>query len=364
MHGLESGKRYYFLDKKTAYLINPSQVMYIKKILAYLLILPALFLSSCINDDLDECDINIRFNYSWNMLNSNSFAEQVDEVHLLVFDKAGTYIKTVHDKGPQVQREGYSLTVNNLLTDEDYHFLAISANNENKDALSHLELTKMISGETKIQDLTAKLKGLDTGKVFKTALNNYLIGQVSTEDHNQQVNFTINKKKINEKIRVALIDESNRELTTDDFSISLEDINGFEGIKYDFTPLSKGSGLTYHPYFYQKVENRENTGFAHEPEKINATAAEFSVLRLSEKQNLRLIVTDKAGKKVIDKNIIDLIYLLKLEGHLSSEMSFQEYLDREDNFAISLYVSGDTSTWLGTKIIINGWIINLIDIDF
>ena len=338
--------------------------MYIKKTLAYLLTLSALFLSGCINDDLDECDINIRFNYSWNMLNADSFAEQVDEVHLFVFDDAGTYIKTVHDKGSHVQRKGYNLTVSDLLTDKEYHLLAIAANNQNKDALSHLELSKMISGVTRMQDLTAKLKGVDESAIFKTALNNYLIGQTTIENQGQELNFTISTKKINENIRVALIDESERVLTTDDFSIRLEDMNGYGGISYNFSPISKGSKLTYDPYFYQKVPKRENTGFAHESENINATAAEFSVLRLSEKQNLRLIVADKDGKTVLDKNIIDLIYLLKLEGHISSDMSFQEYLDREDNFAISLYVSGDTSTWLGAKIIINGWIINLIDIDF
>lgn len=339
-------------------------VMHINKILTCLFTLSALFLSGCINDDLDECDINIRFNYSWNMLNADSFAEQVDEVHLFVFDDAGTYIKTVHDKGTHVQRQGYSMTVGNLLLNEKYHFLAIGANNQNKEALSHLELTKMISGVTRIQDLTAKLKGIDESTIFKTALNNYLIGQIATVDYDQQLNFTISTKKINENIRIALIDESDRELTTDDFSIRLEDMNGYGGISYNFSPISKGSKLTYDPYYYQKVLKRENTGFAHESENINATAAEFSVLRLSEKQNLRLIVADKDGKTVLDKNIIDLIYLLKLEGHISSDMSFQEYLDREDNFAISLYVSGDTSTWLSAKIIINGWLINLIDIDF
>ena len=297
------------------------------------------------------------------MLNSNSFAEQVDEVHLFVFDDEGTYIKTIHDKGDHIKQANYNLTLTNLRKG-DYHLVAVGANNENKDALSHLELTKMISGETRVQDLTAKLKGLDAGAIFKTALNNYLIGQIATAESSKQVNFTIPTKKINEQIRVVLIDESDRELTTDDISVRLDDLNGHREIKFNYDVISKGSTLTYHPYHYKKVQPRDNTGLSHTPEKINATAAEFSTLRLTEKQELKLILTDKNGKTIFNKNIIDLLYLLKAEGDIASNMSFQEYLDREDNFAISLYVSADTTTWIVSKIVINGWIINLIDIDF
>lgn len=128
--------------------------------------------------------------------------------------------------------------------------------------------------------------------------------------------------------------------------------------------IGHGKTLTYKPYYYEKFTSRPNTLPGVETEEFNATAAEFSTLGLNDKQDLRIVLTDKNDKVVMNRNLIDFLYLLKIQGHLSEQMSFQEYLDREDHFSIALYVSGDTTTWLGTKVVINDWVINLIDIDF
>ena len=52
-----------------------------------------------LHDDLEQCDLFLKFRYDYNMANENWFADQVEEVKVFVFDAEGSYIQTFTENG-------------------------------------------------------------------------------------------------------------------------------------------------------------------------------------------------------------------------------------------------------------------------
>ncbi|MCS2525053.1 FimB/Mfa2 family fimbrial subunit [Bacteroides ovatus] len=59
-----------------------------------------------LHDDLDQCDLFLKFRYDYNMANKDWFAEQVEEVKVFVFDTQGKYIQTLTDNVPFAKKSG------------------------------------------------------------------------------------------------------------------------------------------------------------------------------------------------------------------------------------------------------------------
>ena len=128
--------------------------MKIKNLLAYIFIGTISLFSSSVKEDMEDCNYNIRFKYTWNMLNSEAFMEQVDEVELYVYDKEGKYIKTLYDQGSHIQKANYTLKVKDLPFDE-YSFIAVGRNNRYTGAMSDLQIPTFIPKESTLLQLFA-----------------------------------------------------------------------------------------------------------------------------------------------------------------------------------------------------------------
>ena len=81
--------------------------------------------------------------------------------------------------------------------------------------------------------------------------------------------------------------------------------------------------------------------------------AEFTVNRLFMSNNPTLTVTERAtGKTVLQIPVRD--YALLVKGFYHEQMDDQEYLDRQDEYNMTFFLTGDNK-WLSTVIIINDW---------
>ena len=64
-----------------------------------------------LHDDLDQCDLFLKFRYDYNMANKDWFAEQVEEVKVFVFDTQGKYIQTLTDNGHSLKSPDYCMLI-------------------------------------------------------------------------------------------------------------------------------------------------------------------------------------------------------------------------------------------------------------
>ena len=64
-----------------------------------------------LHDDLDQCDLFLKFRYDYNMANKDWFAEQVEEVKVFVFDTQGKYIQTLTDNGHSLKSPDYRMLI-------------------------------------------------------------------------------------------------------------------------------------------------------------------------------------------------------------------------------------------------------------
>ena len=65
-----------------------------------------------------------------------------------------------------------------------------------------------------------------------------------------------------------------------------------------------------------------------------------------------LRVTNKeSGEEVLRLPLAD--YALIVKGYYHKDMTNQEYLDRQDEYSLTLFL--DEGEWVSTQIVINGW---------
>jgi hypothetical protein len=91
--------------------------------------------------------------------------------------------------------------------------------------------------------------------------------------------------------------------------------------------------------------------------------AEINSLRLMNDGRIsQLQITDKTrGQLILDISLIKYINSLRMLQF--SNIPLQEYLDREDEYYILVFLKNDGKTWIATQIQINDWIIRESEFD-
>ena len=85
---------------------------------------------------------------------------------------------------------------------------------------------------------------------------------------------------------------------------------------------------------------------------VNAVLAELTLGRMSAASSPILCVRNtETGEEVLRIPIAD--YALLVKGHYRESMGDQEYLDRQDEYPMTLFL--DEGEWVSSQIIINGW---------
>jgi len=335
-----------------------------KRIRISLLLLSILFLfTTCIKDDLaEDCRIRIHFDYSYNMFSENHFGEQVDQVTVYVFDEGGTYLQSVTERGTHVLTNDFTMAV--PLFNGKYQFVVFAQNNKIQDKTGNFEFPSLQSGQSTLDDLTATLRR--TNSVFGGQLNNLLVGYHNTIhiDYVTHSEVVIETKKITNTVRVILADRGQEEINTSSYSMQITDQAGNGIVKYDYTLVPDGT-LTYLPYLIEKGTDVNTANQLQPGDQLKRTIVnEFSISQMEQTHEMRLTVARTGtGEKIINANLFALLHALyETDKEFNDDWSFQEYIDREDLFVITLYV--DSHTWLDSTVIINGWVINNIHIDF
>ena len=173
---------------------------------------------------------------------------------------------------------------------------------------------------------------------------------------NGDYEFTIPLIKDTNNINIALQHISGQPLTKDMFTVTMTEGNGHmahdnsliidEDI--DFQPWHLADGI---------VDLGDNTRADEEDDDspaLNYFRAEISTPRLMADRDPHVnIVENATGNTVYSIPIVQWALEFRSERH--SSMGKQEYLDREDEFNVMLYLDNGDGGWVAASIYINGW---------
>jgi|GEM_PF-852157 Protein of unknown function (DUF1812). len=318
--------------------------------------------SSCVKGDVvvPPKGVDVLFNYSYNMLNSNAFGEKADRVLLYVFNQDSLLVTQESVEGTVVTND-LRIPLPHI-ADGKFFFAAFAHSTYIQSSFADFKVPDMTIGESKLADLKARLN-LPDNRVQNYELNDFLIGYSSAIIANtSSQSVTLNMKKVNRKIRIVLLPMRAGAEPLDPTTFDFKIVDGLSSgeIDYKYEQL-RGDGIIYKPYFQAKTAPED--GEVLPDDEINsAVIAEINTARLITTNKPKLTITDKTTRKEVVK--IDLIWIISLieMKDNAAKWSLQEYLDREDEYNISLFFDSDTATFLRTTIVINGWVINLDDI--
>lgn len=309
--------------------------------------LATMSMTSCIKDNQDDCTLDLNFRYVYNMQNADGFTHEVDEVEVYVFDNTGRFV----DQYVSGVTEGQDCTMHLPLLDPGkYTFVAWAHSLDEADELANFDITAKSECAT-LEDLTAHLRQTDDRADHK--LNSLLNGTLEAEVSGANRHLTIDMMKCTNALRVILMpSRAGQTLASEDFDIHIEGRNGW--LAYDASTYQEDS-VNYYPY-YQKLEQADNTTVG-DAEINNAVVADLNTSRILYGSNPRLVIRNKNTNQEILN--IDLAWFLTLQaiGEHKGEWGNQEYLDRQDEYAMTFFIDGET--WMKTHIIVNGWVLSL-----
>lgn len=314
-----------------------------------------------IYDGPGECQISVRFRFDFNLKYADAFRNEVKSVAVYVFDQEGKFVTKATDSGVPLTQEGYVLEIPGLpsgiydvvawcgLEDDDSFSVADPATK------TELVCRMKTASRTKATETYSNqhFGGLFYGYVEKADLKNLPPGSVNT--------VVIPLVKNTNNIRVLLQSiNTDINLTPEQFEFAIYDINPELGWDDNITtPIP----ITYDPFNTKQgsITLNDNT------EVMTAAVAEFSVGRLFTRttDKTRLVITQRSnGQKVFDVPLVD--YFLMVKGYYAQSMTDQEYLDRQDDYSIVIFLEhkeGPDGWFIAARIYINGWQIVLINPD-
>ncbi|MBO5596550.1 MAG: FimB/Mfa2 family fimbrial subunit [Bacteroidales bacterium] len=315
-----------------------------------------------IYDGPGACEVAVRFKFDFNLKYADAFRNEVKSVALFVFDQDGKFVTKATDSGVPLTQEGYVLTIPGLAA--GVYDLVAWCGLEDGDSFSvtdpatkeELFCRMKTATRTKAEETYSNqmLSSLFYGYAEKTDLQRLPPGSVNT--------VVIPLVKNTNNIRVLLQSiNSDIGLSPEQFSFAIYDDNAELGWNDE---VINSIPVTYDPF----NTRQGNVTLEDGTEVLTAAVADFSVSRLFVKNvnKARLVITQVSnGKEVFNIPLVD--YFLMVKGYYSQPMTDQEYLDRQDDYSVTVFLEHkegpDGEFYLAARIYINGWQIVLSNPD-
>ena len=329
-----------------------------------LLLLAAGTFSSCnvLTEEEQDCTVYVRFKYDMNMKFADAFQNAVNSVTLYAFDKNGVLAYQKTEEGDLLKQDGYRMRLDGISHSDkaEYDFVTWAGEPDNESFIIPL----LTVGKSTKEELYCQLKRAEGG-IVKDDLEALFHGQANDLNFGRAVSkmdeVVIPLVKNTNNIRIVMQHLSGKPVEVENFSFTITDENGL--MNYDNT-LMEDEVLTYQAW-------RTDDGYAgldaDQVEKvegvteINVAIAELTTARLMKTERPILTVTNKVtGNKVLSIPLVD--YALLVKGHYNRDMDDQEYLDRQDEYALTFFLDEDNK-WISSSVIINSWKVVINDVD-
>lgn len=327
---------------------------HIRKSAAWLLaLLPTVAaFTSCdaIYDDEGDCSAHygIRFKYDMNMKFADAFPNAVGSVALYAFGSDGKFAFKKSESGERLKSADYSMELDVPAGRYDLIAWCGQGNGESFD------VPEATVGETTAEQLTCTMRRTRDSEGAAHITDDlqplwHGAASVSLTDEEGTRYDTLSLTKNTNVVRVLLQQLSGEAVDIRQFEITIEDDNGM--MAHD-NRLLADEKLTYHPWYTgtgtADMENGTKAQTA-----VGVALAELTVGRLCDDHNPKLTIKNtNSGDEVLSIPLKD--YALLVKGHYNRTMSNQEYLDRQDEYNMTFFLTED-GRWADTQVIINSW---------
>lgn len=351
-----------------------------KKIICFMAVslLLAMGLASCdaIYEEEGDCSpkYSLTFSYWMNLKWADAFPAEVNSVRVYVFDENDVLAWYSAERGDILSEPGYKMPLD--LEPGKYKVVAwcgvdngVEAEKESFSVADHLV------GVTTLKELTCRLNRRydEDGAVSSAPLYFLYHGMRDLElvDYGDGLerSYDIKLTKNTNHVRIVLQHLSGVDLNADDFDFKIEDANGHMG--HDNSILDDEK-ITYRPYntlsgHTTVGKTDDEFGDTRALVEVSGAIADLRVGRLMAERNRSMKLTiknRKNGETVAEIPFIDYALLSKdyYEQAYNRSMTDQEFLDREDNYTMTLFLDSDYH-WLSTSILIHSWRVVLQDVD-
>lgn len=341
---------------------------------AVLLLLPLVSCDNAIYDYEGDCSVSyqIRFRYDMNLKWADAFANEVRSVHLYAFDKEGVLVWQNAERVAPQTAEDYSMALD--LPAGSYRLVAWCGLDNGGESAESFTVPDMKVGVSRQEELTCRLNRLGdaTDEAYSdTRLHPLFHGtlnvELPTDEDGGEYTYTMSLTKNTNHIRVILVHLSGEETDVNKFTFRIEDENGLMAHDNSLLP---DANIVYRPWDMQN--SSVALGKGDEPEgrasvmQVNGAIADLTVSRLMAEHKDRMILTisNDRGEEVARVPVIQYALLSKIyyEEEYRHAMSDQEFLDREDEYVLTLFLDKDDK-WLDTSILIHSWRIVLDNVE-
>lgn len=297
-----------------------------------------------------DCDPHyfVEFVYDMNMEFADAFPSQVNSVSLFVFDEEGRLAGSWQDAGEALAQKGYRIPLDGLapgryefiawcgLADNAGHFTLASSVARPEDLRCTMSRAYADGAAWSDANLSPLFHGLETAELPDTE-GEHVVTVYLTKDTNN--------------INLSLTQMGGEGMQEGQYTVRMSDANGL--MAHDNSLLAD-EPIEFRPWYtvYGTEELGAPVSRASDDAVLNYMRTEISTGRLMSDRDPRIDIIDNGtGETVFSIPIVQWVKAFRSENHAG--MGDQEYLDRQDEYDVMIYLSGQN--WIGARIEINGW---------
>lgn len=329
--------------------------------------------SSCnglLYEEEGDCSMYYRvgFRYDRNLKWADAFSNEVSSVHLYAFDKSGLLVWQNEERIDSSTTDNYFMSLD--LPAGDYRLLAwCGLENGGEDGES-FSVPEAYVGETRLEQLQCTLNRLrdESGAYSEKKLYRLFHGikdvSLQVNDDGGVIRHTMSLTKNTNHVRVILQHLSGEDVDVNRFTFRIEDENGL--MAHD-NELLADEKIIYRPWKMQNGDAGVGKENARAIVNVKGAIADITVGRMMESHRgkMVLVISDREdGRTVARIPVIDYALLAKdyYEEEYGHAMTDQEFLDREDNYVMTLFLD-ENNQWISSYILIHSWRIVTSDVE-
>ena len=299
----------------------------------------------------------IRFKYDYNMKFANAFANEVNSLSLYMFDDNNILVQKIDVDDKAVLS---SDTFNIVLEPApgNYQLLALGGM---QDETSFKLIADTKIGETTLEEMQVKMHREydDNGNAFVEddllpLYHGTMPLTVTEEEGTYTSNISLTKNT--NVVRIMLQELSDDEVDADNFIFEITDESGLYA--WDNSRL-EDENITFKPWSVT-TGTADVDDCTRSSTPVSVALAEHTIGRMKVGSSPILTVRERDnGDTLIRIPVAD--YALLVKGNYNSDMSDQEYLDRQDEYTMTFFLN--RGEWLSSVIYINSWMVVINDED-